>query len=105
MSPTQQGRKDFHTCLDCAIEIMDLIESGGKAVSMGPLRGREVDIKSVIEAIKLHHPIELPEEKVHELGEDIAHSLAHYGITGCAMWSIAHSLDHLLFDSEAVTQH
>ena len=98
MSATIEEKKEFHLCLDIAMEIMDLFESGGTPVEMGGLRGRELHIASITEVIKLHAPEHnITSEMEDAIGADLAETLGHYAFSTCAMWSVAHGLEHVLF--------
>ena len=100
MSATQAERKNFHQCLDAAMEVLDLFGSGGNPAEVLAMQGRELHLDAFVEAIKLHIPeSKWPDEKVDDLGRDIAETFQHYGFSVCAMWSIAHAIEHLAFDT------
>lgn len=98
MSATQQERKTFHLCLDIAMECLDLIESGGKP--LGPFFA--IDSTAFINAIKLHRPDEITDEQIELTGQLLAEALTQHGLSTCAMWTIAHTLEHIFYAPEKI---
>lgn len=104
MSPSVKDRAEFHACLDCAMEILDLFETGGQATTFFGIPGRELHVDRVIEIIKLHYTGEINAVKTDMIGQLCADVIGQDGFNSCAMWKIAHNLDHIFYDPSIVTE-
>lgn len=98
MNITTQTRERFHTCINCAIEIIELMQTGGKSVELFGLEGRSIEHTEVLDLVKLHYQADLTDEQVFILGKMLAKVITERGMTTCSVWSIAHNLEHIFFD-------
>lgn len=101
MSPNQQKRKQYQLCLDMAMELMDLLETGGSVIPfVDGIDAIAISSENFIGVIKLHRPEEVTREETDMIGELLASVLSDHGLTSCAMWSIAHNLEHIFYSPE-----
>lgn len=96
MEEIREKLANMKKCLDIASDIIlmpeqQLAEQNGNAVIMPSM------IDTVIEK---HFPVPLVERRRNLIEYVVGLSTVSHGLTSCAVWAIAHSLDHLLYEED-----
>ena len=64
------------------------------------VRVGEIPIEAVVAIVRKDFAAPLSDERTHMIGEAIASSMHDHSLTTCGLWDFAHSLHHVLFDTD-----